>query len=158
MCMERICKRLGVFLALSVMLPIAGNAATGIIVGVPQWAMGVAFVLVIGWLVLKFLFGLGESAVDSIGNARAKNEDQKKYEEMIQEKKMAFGTACAELNLVGAAEITKEDRLDELKSKIDIIFGIEIYDDKHLVGKRVDKLEGELVDQLREYGKMGGIL
>lgn len=133
-------------------------AASGVVVGVPSWALGVAVVIVIGWFILKFIFSVGESVVDSAQMHSAKKEDENNFIKFLRGKREEFSDFIATINRSYDNVIGEDADLESLKKEIIKIFNIEIYDNRHLMNKTFKNLEDELIDQIKEYGKLGGVL
>lgn len=120
-------------------------------------AFAIAIVAVVGWGLIKLFFGTAGSIIDSVEVSNAKNEDQKRFENILNKLRKNFSEFLQKGNLTYESEISNKNNLDEIKNVINEIFEIEIYNDKHLIGKSFKLLEDELIAQIRVYAKIGGI-
>jgi hypothetical protein len=71
--------------------------------------------------------------------------------------RISFFDFLQKSNLTYESEISNKNNLEEIKSVINEIFEIEIYNEKHLIGKSFKLLEDELIAQIKVYAKIGGI-
>ena len=128
-----------------------------IITTVPSWVLGAAVLVVIGWGVIKLFFGAAGSVIDSVEMSNAKNKDQQNFENYLKKDRAKFEAFIQSKNLTYETVISSNNNLDEIKKSITEIFEIDIYNDKHLLGKTFKLLEDELIGQVTEYAKIGGI-
>jgi len=139
-------------------MPFAANAASGLIVGVPGWAVGAAVLMAIAWGVIKLLFSAGESIVDSVQESSAINKEQENFKQKLAD---ARTKSLEKLESIVPSEGTindEKDSLSKIKKIISDNYDIEIYDDTHLIGKSIKQLVDELEMQIKKYHAAGGLI
>ena len=141
------------------LLPLYANAASAFIFPVPSWVLGVAVLGVIGYGILKLFFSVAESAVDSASDAIATKKDRDAFKSGLASsrekiKGELFRILATEdaSRIIGAA-----DSLASIKKVVTEIYSVEIFDDRHLVGRSVADLIDALEGQIKAYAARGGI-
>jgi len=139
-------------------IPIAANAASGLIVGVPGWAVGAAVLAAIAWGVIKLIFSAGESIVDSVQESSAIDKDQENFKKRLADARAKSIAKLEPLILLDELINDEKDLLVKIKKIISDNYAIEIYDDSHLIGKSTKRLVDELEGQIKKYHFAGGLI
>lgn len=124
---------------------------------VPNWVLGVTVLAVLGFYLLKFFGGAAVSVFDSLQNASDNSAIRSEIDGVLSDFDSDFAKNIAEIycdleeGVLDDFVVASGKKLEQLKSALEDIVNIEVYDDSILIGKPLGTIKQLVSAQMNKY-------